>query len=250
MARILVVGPHPDDQEIGMGGSIIRLARQGHDVLLVDMTNGEPTPMGDAATRALEARAALDILSPDPAHHPGSRPVRRLCLGLPNRALEHTIEARHALAGVIRAHQAEIMFVPHPQDAHPDHLAATRIAQDARFDARLTKIDMPEPVDAWTSQRFAVGPPVYPRWLFHYYASHLRRVADPSFIFDISDLLALKRAAVEAYRTQFVLPEHNRRVLDGIAASAVYFGSRIGTAAGEPFLAVEPLGLRGLGEIA
>lgn len=44
MARILVVGPHPDDQEIGMGASIALLASQGHEVLLLDMTDGEPTP--------------------------------------------------------------------------------------------------------------------------------------------------------------------------------------------------------------
>ena len=55
--KILVVGPHPDDQELGMGGTIARLADQGHDVVLVDMTNGEPTPFGDPVTRAAEADA-------------------------------------------------------------------------------------------------------------------------------------------------------------------------------------------------
>ncbi|MEL6739558.1 MAG: PIG-L family deacetylase, partial [Planctomycetota bacterium] len=52
MARIIVFGPHPDDQELGMGGTIARLARQGHDLLLVDLTNGEPTPHGTPAMRA------------------------------------------------------------------------------------------------------------------------------------------------------------------------------------------------------
>ena len=62
MANILVVGPHPDDQELGMGGTIARLADQGHRVLLLDMTNGEPTPYGDPVTRAGEAKAAATIL--------------------------------------------------------------------------------------------------------------------------------------------------------------------------------------------
>ena len=62
MARILVFGPHPDDQELGMGGTIARLAEQGHDVVLVDMTDGEPTPHGHPATRATEARQAPAIL--------------------------------------------------------------------------------------------------------------------------------------------------------------------------------------------
>ena len=55
MANIIVVGPHPDDQELGMGGTIARLAEQGHDVLLLDMTDGEPTPHGSREMRAREA---------------------------------------------------------------------------------------------------------------------------------------------------------------------------------------------------
>src|SRR5690349_18304640 len=132
MANILVVGPHPDDQELGMGGTIALLARQGHSVLLLDATNGEPTPHGTVETRAKEAAEAARALSA-PGH-----PVRRILLGLPNRTVEHTVAARHAMAGVIRAHQAQIVFVPYEEDAHPDHRAVTRIVEDARFDAKLT----------------------------------------------------------------------------------------------------------------
>ncbi|QKK09856.1 MAG: hypothetical protein HND58_17985 [Planctomycetota bacterium] len=63
MAQVLVVGPHPDDQELGMGGTIARLAEQGHDVLLLDMTNGEPTPFGDPETRARGRRRRRGTLS-------------------------------------------------------------------------------------------------------------------------------------------------------------------------------------------
>ena len=130
--KILVVGPHPDDQELGMGGTIARLAHEGHDILLLDMTNGEPTPYGDPETRAREAAQAADILG-----------VRRRNLGLPNRFVEHSIEARHAVAGAIREEQAEVVFLPYFEDAHPDHVATTRIVEDARFDAKLSKIDLP-----------------------------------------------------------------------------------------------------------
>lgn len=225
MARILVVGPHPDDQELGMGGTIARLVAQGHHVLLLDMTNGEPTPFGDPETRAREAAEAARILGAE----------RRL-LDLPNRRLEHSIEARHRVAGVIRTFRADVIFTPYFQDAHPDHVATTRIVEDARFDAKLTKIDLP-------------GDPIYPRWLFYYYCTHLRWVADPSFLVDITGHEQAKRDAIIAYRTQFVLPERNRAVVEWLEAASRYFGSRIGTHAAEPFFTKEPLGLHSLGSI-
>jgi bacillithiol biosynthesis deacetylase BshB1 len=222
MARILVAGPHPDDQEIGMGGTIARLVEQGHDVLLLDMTNGEPTPHGDPETRAKEAAAAAEILN-----------VKRASAHLPNRRVMHTLEARHAVAGVIREHQAEIIFTPYFQDAHPDHVATTRIVEDARFDAKLTKIDLP-------------GEPIYPKWLFYYYCTHLRWVADPTFLIDITGYEEKKRQAVVAYETQFVIPERNRKVVDWMMAANHYFGSRIGVQSAEPFHTREPLGLTSL----
>lgn len=202
-----------------MGGTIARLAEQGHDVLLLDMTNGEPTPMGSPPTRAREAAKAAQILG-----------VKRRTLEFPNRFLEHSIETRHAVAGVIREHQSQILFVPFFQDAHPDHVATTRIAEDARFDAKLTKIDLP-------------GKPIYPKWLFYYYCTHLRWVANPSFLFDISGCEKKKREAILVYESQFVKPEQNRKVVQWIDAANIYFGSRIGTAAAEPFFTKEPLGL-------
>lgn len=237
MANVLVVGPHPDDQELGMGGTIALLARQGHRVLLLDLTDGEPTPFGDPVTRAREAEAAAAALSaPD-------NPVRRVQLGLRNRVVEHTIENRHKVAGVIRAWKTQILFVPYFEDAHPDHLAATRISEDARFDAKLTKVDMPTPPG------LEPGPPVYPRWLFHYYATHLRIVPSPGFVLDVSATMDSKMAAIAAYRSQFQANPANRQIPEWIRAEAAYFGSRIGTPAGEPFFAREPLGLTGFASL-
>lgn len=222
-----------------MGGAIAKLAEQGHNVLLVDVTNGEPTPFGDPETRAAEAKTAAAILSPDPARFPDAKPVWRVLLGLPNRFVEHTIENRHKIAGVIRAHQASIIFTPFFEDAHPDHRAVTRIVEDARFDAKLTGIDMPVP------QGMAAGEPIYPKWLFYYYATHLRWVANPSFVLDVTGYVERKIESIRAYHTQFVLPEKNRKVVDWVEASATYLGSRIGVGAGEGFYTKEPVGLSG-----
>lgn len=232
MASILVIGPHPDDQELGMGGTIARLASQGHAITLLDMTDGEPTPFGDPATRAREAAAAAKILGGGVEGK-----IRRVQLGLRNRFVEYTIENRHKVAGVIRAVQAEIMFVPYFEDAHPDHRAVTLIAEDARFDAKLTKLAMPGDEGQ---------PPIYPKWLIHYYATHLRIVPQPSFIFDTTGFEAIKRDAVLAYHSQFVANAKNRPVVEWLDAAGRYFGSRISTASGEPFFAREPLGLSGL----
>src|SRR3954454_13509441 len=128
MASILVFGPHPDDAELGMGGTILKLARQGHKVHIVDMTNGEPTPFGAVETRAKEAAAAAEVLG-----------VGRTLLGLKNREVVHDIPSRHKVAALIRVHRPDALFVPYPTDAHPDLVAVTRIAEDARFDAELTK---------------------------------------------------------------------------------------------------------------
>ncbi len=229
MARILIFAPHPDDAELGMGGSIARFVRDGHDVMVCDLTDGEPTPHGSPEIRARETAEATQILG-----------VKRVNLGLHNRFVQHTIEARHAAAGVIRAHRAEIVFTPYFEDAHPDHLAGTRIVEDARFDAKLTGIEMPTP------SGLHAGPPVYAKWLFHYYATHLRITPSPSFCVDVSGFEETKRRAILAYHSQFVANEKNRGVVEWIDASLRFFGSRIGTAAAEPFFSREPIGLAGL----
>ncbi len=236
MANILVVGPHPDDQELGMGGTVAKLAAQGHAVTLLDMTNGEPTPHGTVEKRAAEAAEAARLLSPPD----GSNPVARVLLGgtgLPNRSVQHTLEARRLVAGVIRATQAQVVFVPYPQDAHPDHRAVTRIVEDARFDAKLTKISMPGD---------GGKPPIYPKWLIYYFATHLRIVPTPSFLIDTTGFEEQKLRSILAYESQFVTNQANRQVVEWVTAAGRFMGSRIGTAAAEPFWTPEPIGLSGL----
>ncbi len=229
-----------------MGGTIALLAEQGHNVLLLDITDGSPTPHGDRSTRLPEAEAARKALCP-PQHliDAGKAfPVKRLLLDLPNRMVEHTVANRHKVAGVYRAHQAQVVFVPHWEDAHPDHLAVTKIASDARFDAKLTKIDMPVPPGYST-----IGPPIYPRWFLHYYATHLRRPADPTFIIDTTRHHEQKQRSIDAYQTQFASNPINADFPAKLAAYNGYFGWLIGTKYGEPFTSKEPLGLTGLGAL-
>ena len=75
-------------------------------------------------------------------------------------------------------------------------------------------------------------------------------MADPNFLLDITGFESVKRDSIVAYRTQFVLPEKNRKVVEWIEASWTYFGSRIGTRAAEPFFTKEPLGLTSLDSLA
>jgi bacillithiol biosynthesis deacetylase BshB1 len=223
MASILVIGPHPDDQELGMGGTVLKLASQGHKVHLVDMTNGEPTPHGSPEIRARESAAAAKVLG-----------VERTLVGLPNRQVQHTIEARHRLAAVIRRHRADWLFAPYPIDAHPDHVATTRIVEDARFDAKLTKTDIP-------------GAPVYPKRVIYYFCTHLRMNFPATFCVDISDVIDRKVEAVKCYSSQFV--GASGHVPDMVRTITAYFGSRIGTKHAEPFFTYETLGFSGLDQL-
>ncbi len=251
-----------------MGGTAALLADQGHDVLLLDMTDGEPTPHGDRTTRLNEAEAARRALSTPGASASVPKvgavvvsgavsptPIRRLLLDLPNRRVEHTLSNRHMVAGIIRAHQASIVFLPYDEDAHPDHRAVTRIVEDARFDAKLTRFEPAIPASVLAqirgggTSRPEVGPPIYPKWMIYYYATHLRIVPQPSFIVDVSTTIDRKMASIDAYRSQFHAPEKNRAVVEWVRAQATYFGSRIGVAAGEPFFAREPLGLASLSSL-
>jgi bacillithiol biosynthesis deacetylase BshB1 len=223
MASILVFAPHPDDAELGMGGTIIKLARQGHKVHIVDMTNGEPTPHGSIEKRARESAAASKVLD-----------VERTLLGLKNREVVHDLPSRHKVAAVIRKHQADWLFVPYPIDAHPDHVAVTKICEDARFDAKLHKSDIP-------------GDPFYPKRIIYYFCTHLRLNFTPTFCIDISDCVEKKIESVMCYESQFV--GNSAHVPEMVRTITAYFGTRIGTAYAEPFFTHEMLGFGGLDQL-
>jgi bacillithiol biosynthesis deacetylase BshB1 len=221
MLDALVIAPHPDDAELGMGGTIAVLLARGMQVGILDLTDGEPTPRGSVEIRGRETAAATAALGV---------PWREN-LGLPNRRLQATLAARGALAGVIRRVRPRWLFAPHWVDAHPDHVAATRLAEAARFWAKLTKCDLP-------------GEPWHPERIYHYACVHLKAVRRPAFVVDISTTWQAKRRALACYASQFPADAPAPTVLERVAAADAWWGSMIGTTHGEPFWAREPIGLR------
>lgn len=216
MADVVCVGAHPDDVEIGMGGTVASLVSGGADVLLIDLTDGEPTPHGTHERRMAEAAEAARALG-----------CRRVTLDLPNRYLVDIPDARMALAQVLRDERPDVLFVPFPEDAHPDHLAASRIAEAARFYAKLTKTEMR-------------GEPHYPARVYRYMAVHLRLVREPSFLADITTTLDRKLRALEAYRSQFGENPANTGIIDQVEQTARMWGGIGRVGAAEPFYALEP----------
>ena len=221
MLDVLVVAPHPDDAELGMAGAIMKFKDDGWRVGILDLTNGEPTPFGTPENRA-EAAAATAILGLD----------WRENLGLPNRSLESTLEARAKLAAVFRLQRPRWIFAPYWIDAHPDHVAATELIEAARFWSKLTKTDMP-------------GQPHYPQRIFYYFCVHLRTITPPAFVLDISPYWERKRAVIECYHSQFLegRPHGPPTFVDRLRDQAAAWGWSIGADYGEPFASREPVGL-------
>jgi len=222
MLDLLVVAPHPDDAELGMGGTILKCKAEGLSVGILDLTNGEPTPMGSVEIRARETAAATEILGLD----------WRENLGLTNRSLEPTLEARAKLAGVFRQLRPRWIFAPYWVDAHPDHTAATQLIEAARFWSKLTKTDMP-------------GEPYYPERIYYYFCTHLRLVPQPAFVLDISEFWEQKLAAIRCYHSQLIAgrPQEPPTFLDRLRDQSATWGFSIGTRYGEPFATREPVGL-------
>lgn len=221
----LVIAPHPDDAELGMGGAIAKMIGQGWQVGVLDLTDGEPTPHGSLDTRMQETQAASAALGLE----------WRENLGLKNRFLEPTLAARAQLANVFRRVRPRWLFAPYWEDAHPDHLAATQLVEAARFWSKLTKSDLQ-------------GEPHHPERIFYYYCVHLKHVAQPAFVLDISEQWPQKAQSLSCYQSQFVTGrEHlSPPFLDRLRDEAAYWGKMIGTRYGEPFAAREPIALRDL----
>lgn len=217
---VLVVAPHPDDAEISVGGTILKCLAQGQRVGVVDLTDGEPTPLGTAERRREETQRATTILGLTWRHQ----------LQLPNRKLEPTLAARRELAGVFRLTRPRILLAPYWDDAHPDHVAASALADAARFWSKLSRTDMP-------GERF------HPPRIYYYWSIHLRIHPQPAFVVDISETLERKMDAVACYESQFASgPQRDFPTpLDDIRDRARYWGWSIDRAYGEPFASREAI---------
>lgn len=223
---LLVVAPHPDDAEISVGGTILLSRQQGLRVGVVELTNGEPTPHGSPEIRARETAAATAVLDLTWRHN----------LDLPNRRLEETLEARRELATVFRLTRPQIILAPYWDDAHPDHVAASRLCDAARFWSKLSRTDIP-------------GDPYHPPTIFYYWSIHLRIHPAPAFVVDISPHIDRKLNAIRCYESQFLVgksPEFPT-AMDDIHDRARYWGWSIGRKFGEPFASRESLRAEGLG---
>ncbi len=224
----LVIAAHPDDAELGCGGTIAALKAQGKRVGVLDLTNGEPTPHGTPELRARETEEASKILGLD----------WRGILGLPNRAVVHDLESRAKLAGIIRLLRPRFLLTHFWEDAHPDHVAACSLVEAARFWAKLSKTDLP-------------GNPHHPEKILYYFSVHLRLHVQPSFVVDVSKNYAQKTQAVACYRSQFIVGRDPTppTLLDDVQHRDRYWGWSIGTSHGEPFRVRELVGINALSNL-
>lgn len=174
---LLVFGPHPDDIEIGMGGTVAKHARLGQRVGLCDLTAGEMGSNGSVDERLAEAEAARGVLGA----------TWRTNLRLPDRAIGSSPEHQRAVAGLVRCARPRAVAVPYWSDRHPDHVRASELLTEAVFSAGLRRFDAGG--DAWK-----------PDAVFYYFINdHVL----PSFVVDVSDDYDTKRRALACHVSQF-----------------------------------------------
>lgn len=222
---VIAVGAHPDDVEIACGGTLAKLVQQGFRVGIIDLTDGEPTPLSPGPhVRLVEAECAAKVLG-----------CHRVTLDLPNRCLFDSHAARLALAKEFRKYRPRVVigFGDKTPMASPDHWQAMLITDAAVFYARLTKWDDQFdglPVHTIAKQlyfRLAFEPATLEGFTSH-------------FTVDISDTLESKLAAIRCYQTQF--PPAKEAVFDRVRGAAMISGAAAGFAAGEVFVSTRPLG--------
>lgn len=222
---VLAVFSHPDDAELSVSGTLLRLKSLGYRTGVLDMTRGEMGTRGTPETRAEESIEAARIMKVD----------LRLNLGQPDGHIWLTEDARTAVVRVLRSHKPKIVLTTHWDDPHPDHANTSRIVREAARLATMARYD------EQGNQKPARMPEIM-------HSLFSRRVV-PSFIVDVSDFVEEKMAAIKAHASQFYRPESKEPTtriseqgfLDQIEYRMRYFGSLIGVAAGEPFYVREAL---------
>ena len=239
---IVAIGAHPDDTEIGVGGTLAKFARQGIRTGIIDLTNAEPTPLNDkyrspedfdpdyAERRIQESKRAAEILG-----------ISRKTLDLPNRRLMDNFEARCALATVFREWKPKIVIVILGRTvmASPDHYQAQLITEAAVFYSRLTK---------W--EKFFSGLPVHRiRNLLYYPVRSATVNMHPegytSFFIDVSEVIDLKRRALESYSSQFQEQGHGN-FIDLVVENNKALGNRVGAKYAEHLCSPFPIKINDL----
>jgi bacillithiol biosynthesis deacetylase BshB1 len=180
---MLVFAAHPDDAEIGMGGTIAKHVKDGLSVGIVDLTYAEMSSNGTVDIRQQEAAEASTILGL----------TVRENLGLPDRRLAAIAQQTDLMVDAIRRYRPRLVFAPYVVDRHPDHITCSRMAEEAVFNAKLRRY-MPE-LPAWSVEQ-----------LYFYFINDAH---PPQLLIDVSDVHEIKMQALKAYKSQF-LPEGNQ----------------------------------------
>jgi N-acetylglucosamine malate deacetylase 1 len=225
---LLVFGPHPDDIEIGLGGTVARHTAAGHSVGLCDLTEAELSSNGTREQRREEAAAAARVLG-----------VRwRENLQWPDGGIAETPEMIRSAVDMIRRHRPRTVAIPYWDDRHPDHVAASRVLRVAAFRSGLRRY-MTD-ADPWR-----------PDWVCYYF---INDAAPPSFVVDVSAHYQRKRDALDCYRSQFAPAEDGAvatRLTDAtfrqlIESRDAQSGALAGVAFAEGVVVREPVQRQGL----
>ena len=183
---ILAIGAHPDDVELGCGGTLAKLISEGKKAAIVDLTQGELGTRGTNITRAQEAASASEILGIS------ARENLKMKDGFILNSEEYQIQ----IVKMIRKYQPEIVLANAVDDRHPDHAKAAKLVSDACFLSGLVKIETE--LDGENQKQWR------PKQVFHYIQwKHIT----PDFVIDISDFMEKKIEACLAYKTQFYDPD-------------------------------------------
>lgn len=228
---VLVFGAHPDDAELGCGGTISALVDEGKKVGMVDLTEGEMGTRGTRETRKQEAADAAEILGLSYRHN----------LNLGDSLFQNTRENQLKIIEQIRLTQPHICIIGANFDRHPDHGRGNKLCSDSIFYSGLQKIESSyngEQQEKWR-----------PRHVLYYMQD---RPIDFDFVFDITPYWEIKEKAMLAYKTQLNVtdpgdePEtyiSSGKFFKGLEARARYMGHLAGFEMGEPFkYANGPLG--------
>jgi len=182
---ILAFGAHPDDVELGCGGTIAKEVALGKKVGIIDLTRGELGTRGSATIRDQESAAAAKILGV----------VVRENLNMRDGFFINDEEHQLAIIRMLRKYQPEIVLCNAIEDRHIDHGKGSKLVSDACFLSGLVKIETEysnEKQSAWR-----------PKLVYHYIQW---KNLTPDFVVDISGYNDKKVEAILAYSSQFYDP--------------------------------------------
>jgi len=222
---VLAVFSHPDDAELTIAGTLIKLKSLGYRTGIADMTRGEMGTRGTPEIRAKESLDAARVMGLD----------TRVNLELPDACLALNEDTKRSVVRLFRKHRPRVVFTSHWDDPHPDHAATARIVREAARLATMRRYDEGSKLDAVKMP--AIAHAVYSRLVL------------PSFIVDVSEFVEKKMEAIRAHASQFYSTESKepttriaeKGFLRQIEDRMRYYGSLIGVEAGEPFYVREAL---------